>query len=910
MKKLYRKKYLALAIALFASGCQQSVESTSTNQQANQQNQKLQPSQKIQHSTEATDALNLQVPSPDWREQVIYFAMIDRFNDGDKSNNDQGVGVYNPAIESHYSGGDIKGVTQQIDYLESLGATAVWLTPHVANQWWHKEGNFGGYHGYWARDFKKVDEHYGTLADYQKLSSALHNKGMYLIQDIVANHTGNYIQYDGEYDPSDTAKNFKIFDAQIASQKVADQYPFNLVDRNNPEHVKADIYHWTPPISDFKDPVQEYTYQLANLADLNTSNPLVRETLKDSYNYWLEQAGVDAFRVDTVKYVEHEFWHDFFHSDNGIFPKAKSLGKNNFLAFGEVFDASAPYQNEGEHKLASFLGSKAKPELNSVIGFPLYFELNRVFAEGQPSEQLAYRLEQHMTVYPDPYVIPNFVNNHDTPRFLQFGNLKGFKQAQATVFTIPGIPVIYQGDEQGLDVTRQAMFEEGYHSTESQFKQDSEMFKYISKLAKLRKENKALVYGDLNIVASDKSGAGVLAYTRQYQDEIALVVLNTTDSSRLLSNLNLAKLNLGNNAASLTLAMQEEFTKAKTQLTLSAHQQPTMSLPGRSILIYTGKVEANEAVLEDNAVNQTVLTLDQVIEGQVFNQSQKLTGTLTQGGSAQVNSPLANTELKLIINGDIDNAIDFTTNANGKFNVTLPVEDYGRFAQSFVIYAPAQNYVSERFDYVAEYLKADITRTVVDSDHDGYGPTGSYQSPTQELSGKQREITAAEVKTAGGNLELTISMAEISDVWGGPNGFDNVSFAIFVDVPFKQGKKHLPMLNADMPFDLKWRFGHSFFGWGNTLFTSVGATAEKEGYKLALAPSIQVDKTNNTITIGYQGKAIGIDNWQGASLYITTWDKSGEGHLRELTEQPSAWTFSGGGHKDPKIMDSLLIRVE
>ncbi|OQY10364.1 MAG: hypothetical protein B6I28_01175, partial [Fusobacteriia bacterium 4572_132] len=100
--------------------------------------------------------------------------MTDRFNDGDTSNNDQGAGEYNPQKGSHYSGGDIRGIIDKIDYLKKLGVTAVWITPPVANQWWNPWAKFSGYHGYWGENFKKVDKHYGNLEDYKELSAKLH----------------------------------------------------------------------------------------------------------------------------------------------------------------------------------------------------------------------------------------------------------------------------------------------------------------------------------------------------------------------------------------------------------------------------------------------------------------------------------------------------------------------------------------------------------------------------------------------------------------------------------------------------------------------------------------------------------------------------------------------------------------
>jgi hypothetical protein len=104
------------------------------------------------------DGRLIHVPSPDWRDQVIYFLMIDRFNDGDPSRNDQGYNLHDPTKESHYSGGDLQGVIDKLDYIQNIGATTLWTTPPVANQWWNKAQNYGGFHGYWPRDHRKIDE--------------------------------------------------------------------------------------------------------------------------------------------------------------------------------------------------------------------------------------------------------------------------------------------------------------------------------------------------------------------------------------------------------------------------------------------------------------------------------------------------------------------------------------------------------------------------------------------------------------------------------------------------------------------------------------------------------------------------------------------------------------------------------
>ena len=101
----------------------------------------------------------------DWRDQVLYLVMIDRFENGNPGNDDQGAGEFDPADPRKFSGGDLAGVARRLDYIRGLGATAIWITPPVANRWWSEQAQFGGYQGYWARDFKALDAHFGTVGE-------------------------------------------------------------------------------------------------------------------------------------------------------------------------------------------------------------------------------------------------------------------------------------------------------------------------------------------------------------------------------------------------------------------------------------------------------------------------------------------------------------------------------------------------------------------------------------------------------------------------------------------------------------------------------------------------------------------------------------------------------------------------
>jgi glycosidase len=831
----------------------------------------------------------LQVPSPDWRDQVIYFVLTDRFADGDPSNNDQGAGEYNPAKSSHYSGGDLQGIQQKLDYIQGLGATAVWLTPPVAHQWWSEKAQYAGYHGYWATDFASIDAHYGTLADYQALSRDLHGRGMYLIQDIVVNHTGNFFGYDGPYDASDTAKNFVLYEGQSSRQRAPVQPPFDQINRLNPAHAKADIYHWTPPISDPSVPGQEFSYQLATLADLNTSNPRVRQALKHSYRYWLEQAGVDAYRIDTAKYVEHEFWQDFLHAPDGVLAKARELGKQHFLAFGEVFEASKPFSADGEAKLRRFLGSADKPELNSVIAFPLYFEINHVLAEGQPPAQLGYRLQQHVSQFPQPHVLPTFLNNHDTKRFLAAGSPAAFLQAYALLFTIPGIPVIYQGDEQLLPETRQAMFAGGWGAKTDAFRPQHPMYQHIRQLADLRKQHRLFSRGEFQLLQADAQGAGILAYQMRHAGQRAVVVMNTADSPRLLT-----ALPLGAGKASVLWQSPGAWSG---DLPLNAAGELTLELPGRAVL-----------VLQPEAGPVSPLSATSSLQFSQLPDSHLQQDVWLQGKTDRPELPIWP-----VLNGQLHQLPAIRAAADGSFRFLLPVRNLGQQQQRLQLYQPDTGALSPVWQYQTQVTVAGWAATVADPVGDDRGADGSYLGPTQPHAQQQRDIRGLSARAGGDVLELELQMQQISQFWAPANGFDNVHLALFFHLPGAQqfpSADELPGLQRKMPHQLHWQLGHFLFGWGNSVFSAEGASRTATGKKLGAAPQLEVDAAKGLIRIRYDAAALGLPGWDGAKIYLSTWDKSGEGVLRSIELTPSPWNFTASSRDAAKVMDDVWLELK
>jgi len=834
--------------------------------------------------------LKLHMPSPEWQDQVMYFIMIDRFNDGDSTNNDQGMGEYDPDDERKFSGGDLKGITQKLDYVKELGATSIWITPPVANQWWNPGVQFGGYHGYWAQDFKSIDKHFGSLGDYKQLSDQMHRRDMYLIHDIVVNHTGDYFYYKGDYNPDEPQKNY-YFNEGVVPTSAPTQFPFSLNNVNNPEHLTAKIYNWTPNILNYQDENERLYYQLSGLDDLNTENPAVRNALKDSYRYWIKEVGVDAYRIDTIIYVETDFWNDFVHAPDGMNVAASETGRENFLMFGEAFVGSEPYSEEGDKFVASYFGKAEKPGVNSMLNFPLHYTLRRVFAEGNPTAYLGYRLNlaANSGIYKNPHTLTNFLDNHDTQRFMETGSLEAFKQALTCLLTIPGIPIIYQGTEQAFDIQRKSMFAEGWASEgKDHFNTDSPMFAFLQELIQLRKDNLLFSRGDLAILQESAVGSGVLAYKRTYNGKSAIILFNTADERILLSNLNTG-------LAGNTILQKAFGEKLPSQLVCKKGGMLNYELPARSygVFIAQGIQPGVQQTVEEITLETTppdTLRRDFSLKGRIVGEVKNI---------------------QIVVDGKLDRSFPAVVKGD-TWIANLPISrfPFGNTQHSITAYSGEAVVSSKAIEIITSLP---IQGTVVQFDDPGgddYGSTGSYKIPSDVTFGKQMDIEHVELRSFGGNLLVQLRMGEISTYWAPPNKFDHVGLQVFIDMPEQEGKSVLPRLNANAPDGFFWDFMSYSSGWVNIFFSAKGATEQNNGTLVTPAPEIRVDAEARTITLMYSPDALGNpETLSGARVYITTWDGAGsEGFHRALTPEGAAFEFGGGdGSKDPLILDDTMI---
>ncbi len=836
---------------------------------------------------------SLLVASPDWRDQVIYFAMIDRFENGDPRNDDQGAGEFDPADGRRYSGGDLAGITRRLDYIHELGATAVWVTPPVANQWWDARHQFSGYHGYWAENFMQVDAHYGSLADYQQLSRCLHSKQMFLIQDIVVNHVGNFFRYDGPLNPDKPEYNFQI-NRDAKPHGAPTQKPFSLNDVRKEKDRKAAVYHWTPSIVDYSDPAQVLNGQLADLDDLNTENTIVRKALRKSYAYWIREVGVDAYRVDTAFYVPPDFFDDFLRANDrkapGILDVASQTGHDNFLLFGEGFALDAPYRDESARRIDHYLrDDQGKPRLPGMLNFPLYGSTLDVFARGRPTAVMAHRIRNMMQVHANPYLMPSFVDNHDVDRFLSSGSEAGLKQALLLIMTLPGIPVIYYGTEQGFSEQRAAMFASGFGSKGvDHFDRGAPLYRYLQRVIQLRRAHPLLSRSAPTVLAANAASSGALSYRYGEGDDALIIVFNSSDRPSLLAGV----------ATGLA-----EGTQLTSVFSIDANQanavvgeggRLSMPLPARS-----GTVWKVDGAIKPGARLSKRIVIDALPRDPV-------------SASLEVNGLAKGADrLRLVVDGDLPSATDLVVDKQGRWQASIDTSDFvdPDVEHELVAWSQTSSRVSS-----AQAFRVDRTWKdqvdIEDPADDDHGPNGHTLYPIDPLWTAKRplDLRGVRVSTSGGSLRIVLTLRNLVAAWNPPNGFDHLATTIYVQLPNRNdGARVMPLQNAELPEAMRWHLRLRANGWSNRLTSADGASVDNEGTPLSPSAELKVDRATNTLRFTFAASALGHPaTLSGTRLYVTTWDY--DGGYRHLNPQPSSFEFGGGdGRKDPLIMDSSSV---
>lgn len=487
-------------------------------------------------------------------DEVFYFLFTDRFSNGDVSN-DQGdpndpraFGGFDPTHKSFYHGGDFKGVTNRLDYLQNLGVTAIWITPvlkNVATQDIMGSPQ-GSYHGYWIVDFTDIDPHLGTQMDLHAFMDAAKSRGIKVFFDVVANHTADIITY------SRCSKDVQADNTQRKICPFGDSNRPNAYVPSGQERVKTpallneiSLYNNRGDIQNWDHALQVEQGDLAQLDDLDFSNPQVRRTMIESHQSLIRTFKPDGFRIDSVKHVPMEFWEEFAKA-------MKDTGRDvgvQFFTFAEV------YTPEGPEVLSKHMKGTA---LDSVLDFRFKGVVNRVFGQGDKPSNLTDLFNQDIyynTEHKNANQLMNFVSNHDYGR-LGMGIARGlahepesvrlarFIQTQAFLILARGVPVLYYGDEQGFssdgsyENAREDMFPskvESYNrvdllgtdktTADDNFDQTHPIYKKVRDVTQLYAAHTALRRGVFQPqIVDDKSG--LFVFTRRLGDDVYWIAFN------------------------------------------------------------------------------------------------------------------------------------------------------------------------------------------------------------------------------------------------------------------------------------------------------------------------------------------------------------------------------------------------
>jgi len=499
-------------------------------------------------------------PSPrDWRDVFIYFLLVDRFD-----NNEEDIPPYDPNATPRgrepeqgrvFQGGNLRGIIRRLDYIRKLGASAIWLSPVLRNRTERDDT----YHGYGIQDFLEVDPRFGTKEDLQELVREAHNRNMYVIMDIIINHTGDNWAYPGDY-------------PYYFWKEAPGPFPFGFWREATPtagfqendavwpkELQVPDAYKRRGQIRDWNDPEQAINGDFLSLKELEINNAAVLDTLIKAYKYWIALTDVDGFRVDTVKHMESSATAIFC---NAVREYAKRIGKASFFVFGEIVGNDLTIQQ--------YIGRNSRipgtnerfPSLDAALDFPLYFILEETIKGFLNPSQLRERYDRFRSLYADHgeagrYFV-TFVDNHDQMsrpyrRFMH----RNHHQRQAVLaigylLTSQGVPCIYYGTEQGFDgggnhdsYVRECMFGGKWGAFETTdhhfFNPEHPTYRHIAAIVAVRSSEPALRYGRQYF--REISGNGVdfgypinggcnLAYSRILDTTEILVALNLEETPR------------------------------------------------------------------------------------------------------------------------------------------------------------------------------------------------------------------------------------------------------------------------------------------------------------------------------------------------------------------------------------------
>lgn len=470
--------------------------------------------------------------SAEFKSEIIYQIMTDRFFDGDPANNNppQSAGLYDATRTNWraYWGGDLQGIRQKIEYLACMGVTAIWISPPVDNVNTNLLDATGRpsapYHAYQARDFKRIEEHFGDANNswgaFDELVAAAHGHGIKVIVDFAPNHSNfnNLGEYGSLYDDG----------------KFLGDYT------NDPNGY----FHHQNFIQNRYDRYQVQYYTLYDLADINQENPTMDAYLKASAQLF-QQHGADGFRLDGTKHATWGWQYSFANSiytsgDSFVFgewyledpPALKPEGLlHRFSAFvrGLFYDDPTPKKNTADPLYRDAYKFANKSGI-SLLDFPLNAATRNVFGAADVDfSEIDSTLAQEARDFERPEDLVTFIDNHDMARLLSLSNNRDrLHEALAFILTARGIPCIYYGTEQYLHDDADGGKDPHNRPMMNSFSMDTAAYALVGQLSTLRHTNPALAYGSMS---RRWLNSDVYIYERKFFENVVLVAINKDDAA-------------------------------------------------------------------------------------------------------------------------------------------------------------------------------------------------------------------------------------------------------------------------------------------------------------------------------------------------------------------------------------------
>ncbi|MFN7781520.1 MAG: glucodextranase DOMON-like domain-containing protein, partial [Lysobacterales bacterium] len=505
-----------------------------------------------------------------------------------------------------------------------------------------------------------------------------------------------------------------------------------------------------------------------------------------------------------------------------------------------------------------------------------------------------HRIESVLAVHADPHRMPSFVDNHDVDRFLAGGSEAGLKQALLALMTLPGIPVIYYGTEQGFTRMRGAMFAQGWGSEgRDHFDTAHPLYRYLQRATALRHGEYALRRGRPRVLAAEAAGPGLIAWVMESDQGSALVALNTADAPSVYGAIQTGL------APGTRLQPLFAIEGEAPALAVDAQGRIDLALPAREGLVWRVLSAELETPPQDRSVERP--SLDALGEAPA---SERL--ALSGQATAQA-------DLQLVLDGEVERAIPGQADAQGRFAVEVDVRSLADPGlQHRVQIIDTSTGLASKSTHFRVQPRWRLLAETEDPIGDDRGPEGGYRYPTDPGWGERGllDLTQARAEASGGSLRLQVRLRALSRDWNPANGFDRMALTLHLALPgASDGARALPLLNTAMPEGLRWQRRLRLHGWSNALFSHEGADAKREGTVIGAA-ALAVDPATRTLTITLPARLLGErDSLHGAVLHLSTWDY--DGGYRALTPEGGNMRFGGGdGTREPLWMDSMVLRLE